>query len=138
MNFEAFGRRAQSFAMLPILTNCEACGACCMEQGAPPDYVALSVNPHLGDDPSFAEDVERLGNLPAQAAELLAMYLRESQQGTRDQNGWCVWFDGVSKSCRFYDWRPSTCRVFELGSPGCRIYRRRQGIDDAEATGFTS
>lgn len=106
-----------------------------MEQGAPPDYVALTLNPHLADDPSFAEDVQRFKTLPAAAADLLQLYLRESLAGIRPQNGWCVWFDGASRSCRFYDWRPSTCRVFELGSPGCRIYRQRQGIEAAPTEG---
>jgi Fe-S-cluster containining protein len=115
-------------AALPVLESCDGCGACCLEQGAPPDYVALRLNPEFADDPSFADDAARLANLPAEAANLLAEYLQATAAGHLPTNGACVWFDHSSKSCRFYDWRPSTCRVFELNSGGCHIYRRRHGV----------
>ena len=116
---------------LPVIETCSGCGACCLEQGAPPDYVALRMNPQFADDPSFADDAERLSHLPDDARQLLETYLEQATLGTRPRDGACVWYDAVTTSCRFYDWRPSTCRVFEMNSPGCRIYRRRNGIDDA-------
>lgn len=97
-------------------------------QGAPPDYVALRRNPHFADDPSFADDAERIARLPAVAVELLDRYLQEVDTGAIADDGNCCWLDLVSLQCRFYDLRPSTCRVFELNSPGCHIYRRIRGI----------
>lgn len=113
---------------LPVLESCDGCGACCLEQGAPPDYVALRLHPEFDADPTFADDATRLANLPAEAATLLVEYLQVTAAGRLASNGACVWFDHLSKSCRFYDWRPSTCRVFELNSGGCHIYRRRHGV----------
>lgn len=114
---------------LPVIESCMGCGACCFEQGAPPDYVALQLNPHFADDPTFADDAVRLANLPVGARAALDDYLRRVAAGTTDTSGECVWYDPATTGCRYYDWRPSTCRVFERNSPGCRIYRRRHGID---------
>lgn len=114
---------------LPVIESCTGCGACCLEQGAPPDYVALSLNPQFAGDASFAADAARMADLPETARGLLSEYLRATAAGTTARNGPCVWFDPATTSCRFYDWRPSTCRVFEINSPGCRIYRRRHGVD---------
>ncbi|MFO1095863.1 MAG: YkgJ family cysteine cluster protein [Planctomycetaceae bacterium] len=114
---------------LPVIESCTGCGACCLEQGAPPDYVALSLNPQFAGDASFAADAVRMADLPETARGLLSEYLRATAAGTTVRNGPCVWFDPATTSCRFYDWRPSTCRVFEINSPGCRIYRRRHGVD---------
>lgn len=108
--------------MLPIVSTCEGCGACCLEQGAPPDYVALRLNPHFADDRSFAEDVERLRGLPAEAQQSLDAYLASAPSRRPVV---CVWFDGEARRCHFYEHRPSTCRVFELNGPGCHIYRGR-------------
>jgi Fe-S-cluster containining protein len=117
--------RPHFISVLPIVTTCDGCGACCMEQGAPPDYIALRVNPHFADDPSFADDVERLRNLPAEASSSLDAYLA-IDRALRPTV--CVWFDADLRQCRHYDHRPSTCRVFELNGPGCHIYRRRHDI----------
>jgi Fe-S-cluster containining protein len=115
-------------APLPVLESCDDCGACCFEQGAPPDYVALRLNPQFALDPSFADDVARLKALPADAARSLDRYLRAVETDGAPRNGICVWFDHDTRRCRHYEIRPSTCRVFELNGPGCRIYRRRHGI----------
>jgi Fe-S-cluster containining protein len=113
---------------LSVLESCDGCGACCFEQGAPPDYVALRLNPHFIHDPSFAEDAARLTALPAEAAQSLDDYLLAVDTDGTPRNGVCVWFDHDTRRCRHYDFRPSTCRVFELNGAGCHIYRRRQGI----------
>jgi len=123
---------------LPVVVSvqsCEGCGACCSEQGAPPDYVALRMSPHLADDPSFAEDLNRYRSLADEPLRLLDLYFEEREAGRRSENGVCVWFDTANCCCRFYDLRPSTCRVFELDSPGCHIYRRRQGIGAVQSSG---
>lgn len=111
---------------LPILESCDGCAACCLLQGAPPDYVALRLNPHFADDPSFAADVQWLANLPDVARRLLDDYLTASTAGRIPRDGPCVWLDPDRPGCRFYDFRPSTCRVFERSSPGCHYYRREQ------------
>ncbi len=113
---------------LPVLDSCDGCGACCFEQGAPPDYVALRLNPQFALDPSFAEDAARLAVLPADAARALDDYLRAIDAACAPRNGVCVWFDHDTRRCRHYDFRPSTCRVFELNGAGCHIYRRRHGV----------
>jgi len=115
-------------AGLPVIESCEGCGACCLEQGAPPDYVALWLNPMFGVDPSFEEDNARLQNLPAEPKRLLDEYMARWLEGAGDKGGVCVWFDHDTRGCRFYEHRPSTCRVFELSSIGCRIYRKRNGL----------
>ncbi len=119
------GASVASSADLPIVTTCEGCGACCLEQGAPPDYVALRLNPHFAEDPSFAEDAVRLQSLPDEARKLLDGYVNAASHAGASV---CVWFDAAMRGCRFYEHRPSTCRVFELSGPGCHIYRRRHGI----------
>jgi Fe-S-cluster containining protein len=117
---------------LAVPLTCDNCGACCLEQGAPPDYVALSRNPHFFDDPSFAEDAERFRSLNGEALSLLQGYLADRDRGLVAANGACVWYDHSRKQCRFYDLRPSTCRVFQTGEPGCLIYRKRHGVDASE------
>jgi Fe-S-cluster containining protein len=118
-----------SIVDLPVLESCDGCGACCFEQGAPPDYVALRLNPDFADDGTFAEDAVRLSQLPPEALVLLEDYLKATAVGRLASNGVCVWFDHATKGCRFYTWRPSTCRVFEINSGGCHVYRRRHAIE---------
>jgi Fe-S-cluster containining protein len=113
---------------LPVVDSCDGCGACCLEQGAPPDYVALRLNPHFADAPSFADDAARLTKLPPQAQRLLDEYFENTVRGSLPRNRPCVWYDDALQNCRFYDLRPSTCRVFETGSMGCLLYRRRHGL----------
>jgi Fe-S-cluster containining protein len=115
----------------PVLETCDGCGACCLEQGAPPDYVALRLNPQFVDDPSFADDAARLSELPDEAQRLLEEYLLARETPEFATSGACVWYDAATFRCRFYEYRPSTCRVFERNSPGCHIYRRRHGVGDA-------
>ncbi|QDT34701.1 YkgJ family cysteine cluster protein [Thalassoglobus polymorphus] len=113
----------------PIVESCNGCGVCCHVQGAPPDFVALSLNPHFREDPSFAEDVERFDQLSGEPRDLLSAYLKQSAAGEIPTDGPCVWLDAKKEQCRFYDQRPSTCRVFEVNSPGCHFYRKLSGIE---------
>ena len=107
-----------------------------MDQGAPPDYVALAGNDHFFADPSFLEDAERYRDLPDDARQLLEEYLQRAAADEIPRNGPCVWYQSHDQSCRFYDFRPSTCRVFERNSPGCHICRQRHAVrlsGDADA-----
>ncbi len=117
---------------LPAIESCEGCGACCSVQGAPPDYVALSLNPHFKNDPSFAEDFKRFSSLDGEPLRLLKGYLRESANGSIPKDGPCIWLDETGAGCHFYELRPSTCRVFEINSPGCLYYRKLPGIDTSD------
>lgn len=114
---------------LPVIESCDGCGACCSVQGAPPDYVALSLNPHFKNAPSFAEDFERFSNLDGEPLRLLEGYLLNSASGAVPTDGPCVWLDEAGAGCQFYELRPSTCRVFEINSPGCLYYRKLSGVD---------
>lgn len=111
-----------------MIESCDGCGACCLEQGAPPDYVALWLNPQYGVDPSFEEDNVRMRSLPADARALLDEFMARWLEDRANKNGPCIWFDHETRGCGFYEHRPSTCRVFELSSMGCRIYRKRNGL----------
>lgn len=115
-----------NLSQLPVIESCNDCGACCSVQGAPPDYVALQLNPHFADDPSFADDVIRLRNLPREPAARLQTYLQEVEAGVRHKDSPCIWLAECGTRCKYYDWRPSTCRVFEINSPGCHYYRQLQ------------
>lgn len=110
------------------MTSCDGCGVCCHIQGAPPDFIALALNPHFADDPSFAEDVNRREALAGEPLKLLTDYLEKSARGEVPTDGPCVWLDEKLERCRFHELRPSTCRVFEVGSPGCHHYRKLAGI----------
>lgn len=112
----------------PIVESCDNCGVCCQVQGAPPDYVSLSLNPHFADDSSFAEDVVRFQSLSGEPLQLLQDYLEQSSKGEILTDGPCVWLDEAKEKCRFYEERPSTCRVFEMNSPGCYYYRKEAGL----------
>jgi Fe-S-cluster containining protein len=96
-----------------------------MDQGAPPDYFALRLDPHFAGEPTFADDVERLRNLPVEASNSLDDYIATDPLL---RPAICVWFDADLRQCRHYDHRPSTCRIFELNGPGCHIYRQLHNI----------
>jgi len=117
--------------VLPLIESCESCSACCSVQGAPPDYVALSLNPHFKNDSSFAEDFERFATLDGEPRRLLEKYLLESAAAAIPTDGPCAWLNESGTSCRFYDLRPSTCRVFGINSPGCLYYREQSGIESS-------
>ncbi|TWT58727.1 Flagellin N-methylase [Thalassoglobus neptunius] len=117
---------------LTTISSCEGCGACCRWQGAPPDYVALALNDHFQDDPSFADDFQRFQNLPEKAKELLDTYLLKFKENSIDKNGPCVWLDENLEYCLFYDHRPSSCRSLAVGDGGCIVYRKMFGIDPSE------
>lgn len=122
-----------SLHQFPVVESCDKCGACCRVQGAPPDYVALSLNPRFKDDPSFADDVVRFESLCGEPKRLLKKYLEESTNGKIPTDGPCVWLDEEREKCRFYELRPSTCRVFELNGPGCFYYRKQAGLVEQDS-----
>lgn len=103
---------------LPILTNppesCEGCGLCCMHMAVPP----------------FVDEEERVRLVPPSIREeLYKIYETRKMQfkmfGTDAIP--CAWFNPVSRSCLYYEYRPDICREFELGNPSCLEFRAELG-----------
>jgi uncharacterized protein len=94
--------RTPAMTALPIITDCNDCGACCSQLGTPP---FLSYERDLVPDELLAE---------IDAIEF-------TQQ---DENGGpCIWLDPTTRQCRHYDERPFICREFEMGGEDCRNVR---------------
>lgn len=103
---------------LPVVTNCDDCGACCTEQEALPVGWYLG---NLGDPNSLPPEL--LAELKAMADEFM-------------KTGWpngtaCVWYDAETKRCKHYEHRPDTCREENVvpGNDSCLRWRRIKGID---------
>lgn len=105
---------------LPI-TNCNNCGACCFEQGSPPGYSTVILNPE--NWPQWTGDHARVAALPDDARASLLDGMGE------DPNGPCCWLDQATMRCRWYEHRPQICRDVDRGSEGCRVWRDEYNID---------
>ena len=98
--------------------NCDDCGACCMEVGAPPGYTWLmESSPESRSGWPDKDDIERAKHLPADARKAILEADRE------DDARPCCWLDVENRRCRFYEHRPQICRDYELGSEDCLRYR---------------
>ena len=100
--------------MLPVLENCENCGACCQTVSAPPFRIDAERN-----------ELEERGVPEDLAKELMPvwevrLYISESP---------CLWFDERTQGCGHYELRPQACRDFELNSPSCLAIREMYGVD---------
>lgn len=112
---------------LPVVDSCQGCGACCLDQSAPPGYVAYLSGVLSLDDGT--EDAARLQALPADLKTELELYLDFLRSGGSHPDGEiCLWFDKSTKQCKNYDLRPQICRDFEMGSDFCHSWRRQHGI----------
>lgn len=113
---------------LPVIESCEGCGACCLEQGSPPGYVLILMDPSMAEDPGlFAEDVERVQQLPAYLADGLLSYARDLKPHQGDQP--CLWYDRQRKRCKHYEHRPSICRdALQPGDESCRAWRQQYRV----------
>jgi Fe-S-cluster containining protein len=120
---------------LPILEtpSCEGCGACCMDQAAPPMYAVIYSELAVGDPDRIreleegeftAEDVKRVRNLPDEATESLAEYLLSPVMQPLYFSP-CIWLDQSTMRCRFYEHRPSICRDFDPGCVECHGWRSK-------------
>lgn len=94
---------------LPVVTNCDGCGACCMSMGTPP-----FAGP---GDPSWDALPEQL------KAEIKAEVFRPG----RNYDGPCIWLE--NGRCKHHAIRPMICREFEIGSPACLIWRDEHGVE---------
>ncbi|MEZ6056307.1 MAG: YkgJ family cysteine cluster protein [Planctomycetaceae bacterium] len=98
---------------LPIIENCDNCGACCLQVTAPPFFINDERN----------EAVEK--RVPE--AEIRAITTLLFGTSTTDRRP-CRWYDPETRGCRHYDQRPDDCRAFEINSSLCHHHRRQQGI----------
>ena len=106
---------------LPVIESCEGCGACCTVVTSPPFVRPFGVE---GE-----EAWERLKwDRPELRAEILEADRRRRTSGGPSFGTPCLWYDGIARGCRNYEFRPQACRVFELGQVDCRDARRRAGI----------
>jgi Fe-S-cluster containining protein len=96
-----------------------------MEQLSPPGYVMLLSSEEMMNAEMFAEDAERLRNLPQAVILELRDYLKDLLAGIEREDSACIWFDENSMRCRHHEHRPSVCRDFEVGSEDCVGWRER-------------
>ena len=122
-------------------TTCDGCGACCMAQGTPPNYLGLVGA--LEGLPAYTwllssnayrdrEDLRRIGTLPSEAIEELKAAVHGRQE--YDPDGPCLWLDLESRQCRFYAHRPVTCSgdLVTIGNNACLKWRSEFGFGDGE------
>lgn len=111
---------------LPIVNDCDNCGACCFEQGSPPGYLVI-----MSGSAWAPVDVRRFAKVPAEAKAEIEAYRKALIAGTVEGNGDgpCCWLDRSTNRCRWYEHRPSICRELEPGSDGCHTWRAEYNID---------
>lgn len=99
---------------LPVIHDCNGCGACCMTASLPPGYV-------LGAKAIILHPITRA--MPAEVQRELKAAVDDVQSGRRAPLSPCLWLDLETRRCRHYDLRPPDCRRMELGGEHCRIWR---------------
>ena len=119
---------------LPVIDNCDGCGACCQHMGTPPLYVVFfAENPPEWWVKMWEEAEPYFRDLPGEARRELADYYAGVVRGeVTDRTGGrepCLWYEAATRKCRWHAWRPTICRDFEVGGVDCRRWRRRRGID---------
>ena len=99
---------------LPVITNCEGCGVCCMHMGYP-----AFMDPA---DQSF--DAVYWNAMPDDLRDDLLAFIAAYKKPTgQDLDGVCYWFDMETRRCKHHEYRPRVWRDFEIGSKGCRDWR---------------
>ncbi len=76
----------------------------------------------------FAEDVERLHQLPPEALMELRAYISQILSGQVRDDPACIWLDRETSRCRYYEHRPMICRDFQIGSEECLAWRSQYNI----------
>lgn len=114
--FKSLPSSAQRAALmqLPVIENCDNCGACCLQVLAPPFFINDERN----------EAIEK-GVPDDQVQQIVALLFGTSTM----ERSPCLWYDPQTRGCRHYEQRPDDCRAFEIGSHLCRHHRRSAGID---------
>lgn len=111
---------------LPMIANCEGCGACCMHMTSPPFGVYwIDGKPTLmGEDDYSQYEFALISAAPQEARDLMGRALDIED----DREIPCTWFDLETKKCRFHQFRPGVCRDFEVGGESCVATRKARGI----------
>jgi len=108
---------------LPVLDNCDNCGACCFEQGSPPGYLLFTGQITSELIKFLPDDYERFVMMPADAKAEINDYIDRLENELTSGGGPCCWLDIETRRCRWYQHRPSICRDFELNSEECHGWR---------------
>lgn len=102
-----------------------------MEQQSPPSYAMLLSSPEMMEDDAemFADDVQRLKQMPEELRQELRDYISTLLSGHQRDDQACIWLERDTMQCRYHEHRPSICREFEMGSEDCRGWRTQYKID---------
>ena len=95
---------------LPIIENCDSCGACCRLTPVPP----------------FEPGEEAEWEVPDEFLQPIRDRVAADQHFDRVA---CVWYDAPHDQCKHYEVRPNACRKFEINSDLCRGARLDIGVD---------
>ncbi len=113
---------------LPIIADCNNCGACCMHMRTPPHIVGLNSDGSWHNyGGSSQDDFLRLMVAPAEARQAIVDRLNASYDDVPDESP-CAWLDLETKKCRWHDHRPDVCRDFDVGGESCLATRSACGI----------
>ena len=96
-------------ARLPVIENCDNCGACCRRTPVPP----------------FQPGEESVWQVTSEQWQPVLDRIAADQQFDDIP---CVWFDEDETRCLHYNQRPQACRDFEIGSTLCRLSRYDAGL----------
>ncbi len=106
---------------LPVISNCDDCGACCTGQSALPIHL-LGGGVFTMPGCSPLTDELRL--------ELQQTIERFEAEGWLADDSPCIWYDAEAKRCKHYEHRPTICRdEVKPGDEACRRWRRSLKID---------
>jgi Fe-S-cluster containining protein len=120
-----------AFPILPTITNCDNCGACCMHMRTPPHIVAMDDDGNWSNYGGQAtKDFFRLVTAPPEAQQAIRDRLRTSYDDIPDESP-CAWLDLETKQCRWHEHRPNVCRDFDIGGESCVATREAYEIADA-------
>lgn len=119
---------------LPLVTNCDDCGACCTHIGTPPAFFSAYASPkHDGVFLTDQDDWQYWQAMPESLRqEMRDFYASQDHLDVtecRSESGLpCLWYDAATRRCRHYEYRPQVCREYEVGEESCLEHRRRCGI----------
>ena len=109
---------------LPVISNCDDCGACCMGQaGLPASWFVSPVIPsgRTASGKSLPNELRK---------QLQAIVQQWLNSGFPADDSPCIWFDQKSRRCRHYEYRPDLCRDAVIpGDAACRRWREKFEID---------